>query len=306
MAYIDCVVDTHPMAKEMQSVSTHIKGTTAAVVGMRAAVIQAEEEAADHVCDNVNRGFYTLIHSQISQKIAKLQSEVDSHLMKLNQLRKQLLSIKGRMERDYGMISQRYIKLFNGLNKSLQQRVYELDKPTIEFSVKEVNTCFNRTKLLTATVPVSQCESLSISQKILASNMKYRGLRVIDSMTKFLADMNTQKQLTDQILLPEQTDVPEQHLVIPVLISESNLDKYGNKRVDIFITQAGLSPKSQERIKNAVNEAALSFEWKEGAINDEVKNEFSKILSASTSSQRVKDMAHSLFVSHSFQTIKMQ
>ena len=88
MAYIDCVVDTQPMAREIDSVSNHIKGTTAAVVGMQAAVIRAEEEASNHVCENVNRGFYTLIHSQISQKIAKLKSEVDSHLMQLNQQRK--------------------------------------------------------------------------------------------------------------------------------------------------------------------------------------------------------------------------
>ena len=143
MAYIDCLVDTHPMANEINSVSTNIKGTTAAVVGMKAAVIQAEAEAADHVCNNVNKGFYTLIHSQISQKIAKLQSEVDSHLMKLNQLCKQLLSIKGRMERDYGNISQRYIKLFNGLNKNLEQRVYEIDRPAIEFAVKDSNSISN-------------------------------------------------------------------------------------------------------------------------------------------------------------------
>ena len=132
MAYIDCVVDTEPMAREITSVSNHIKGTTAAVVGMRAAVIQAEEEASDHVCENVNRGFYTLIRSQISQKIAKLKSEVDSHLMQLNQQRKQLLAIRSRMERDYNMISNRYLKLFNGLNQNLRQRVFELDRPTIE------------------------------------------------------------------------------------------------------------------------------------------------------------------------------
>ena len=106
-SYIDCVVDTKPMANEINSVSTHIKGTTAAVVSMKMAVIAAEQEAADHVCDNVNKGFYALIHSQISQKIAKLQSDVDSHLMKLNQLKKQLLGIKNRMERDYGMITGR-------------------------------------------------------------------------------------------------------------------------------------------------------------------------------------------------------
>ena len=112
MATFNYTVDTNPMAQEIGSVSNHIKGTTTAVVAMQAAVILAEEKAADHVCTNVNKGFFTLIRSQISQKVAKLQSEVDSHLMQLNQQRKQLLSIKGRMERDYNMISNRYSKLF--------------------------------------------------------------------------------------------------------------------------------------------------------------------------------------------------
>ena len=199
MARIDCLIDTHPMADEMKSVSRNIQGTTTAVIGMKAAVIKAEKDAADHVCDNVNKGFYTLIHSQISQKIAKLQSEVDSHIMKLNQLRKQLISIKDRMERDYGMISQRYIKLFNGLNKNLEQRVYELDRPIMEFAMKDINTISNRKKHMTATVPLSQEESLSVSQKILTSNMKFQGMRVIDSMARFLTDMKEQDELAKEI-----------------------------------------------------------------------------------------------------------
>lgn len=101
MATFNYTVDTHPMADEISSVSNHLKGTTVAVVAMQTAVVLAEKKAADHVCDNVNKGFYTLMRSQISQKIAKLQSEVDSHLMQLNQQKKQLSAIKSRMERDY-------------------------------------------------------------------------------------------------------------------------------------------------------------------------------------------------------------
>ena len=123
MAYISRTLDTDPMDRTIDTVSSHVIGTTTAVTAMKAAVIKAEEEAADLVCDNVNKGFYTLIHSQISQKIAKLKSEVDSHLLRLHQLNKQLLSIKSRMGRDYGMISERYITLFNRINKNLQNRV---------------------------------------------------------------------------------------------------------------------------------------------------------------------------------------
>ena len=125
MEYINCVVDTQPMANELQSVSNHVTGTTTAVVAMQAAVIKADQDAADRVCHDVNRGFHALMSSQLSQKIAKLQSDVDSHLLRLNQQAKQLLNIKKQMERDYQRTAMRYCKTFNSINKELRQRVQD-------------------------------------------------------------------------------------------------------------------------------------------------------------------------------------
>jgi len=307
MATFNYTVDTNPMAQEIGSVSNHIKGTTTAVVAMQAAVILAEEKAADHVCTNVNKGFFTLIRSQISQKVAKLQSEVDSHLMQLNQQRKQLLSIKGRMERDYNMISNRYSKLFNGLNQNLKQRVFELDKPTIDFAVREVEKVSNRTKYLTATVPVTQLESLAISQKIIASNVKFRGLKVIGSMTNFLSDMNEQKRLTERILLQSNSKVDNATLSVPVIISECNFDKFDNKNIDVTVSKVQLSGQTQSAVKNVVNQNVDNLQWhNEKEIGKEVKSEFSKILSHSSTSQRIKDMINKLFMANNFQTIKTE
>lgn len=307
MAYIDCIVDTKPMAQEIDSVSRHIQNTTAAVVGMQAAVIQAEKEASDHVCENVNRGFYALIHSQISQKIAKLKSEVDSHLMRLNQQRKQLLAIRSRMGRDYNMISGRYLKLFNRLNQNLQQQVFELDKPTIEFAVKEIDQISNRTRFLTATVPVGQQESLGLSQKILASNVKFRGFSVIDSMTRFLRDMYAQNRLTNRILLSEQSAVACAAMTIPVIICESNYDSYDNRRLDIVVVRTGLSDEARIRIQNSIGESADTLPWSDSdGISAELKAEFNKYLAASSASERVKEMTNKLFMAHDLQTVKMR
>lgn len=304
MATFNYTVDTQPMAKEIGSVSNHVKATTTAVVAMQTAVVLAEAKAADHVCDNVNKGFYTLIRSQISQKIAKLQSEVDSHLMQLNQQKKQLLGIKSRMERDYNMISNRYLKLFTGLNINLKQRVFELDKPVIDFAVREVEKVSNRTKYLTASVPINQLESLAVSQKIIASNLKYRGLNVINSMTKFLADMYAQKKLTDQILLEDNSSIENNTLSIPVIISESNYDKFDNKHIEISVSPVELSKQSQTSIKNLVMQNVENLQWRnnEGA-NKEIQSEFIKMLNSSNASQRVKDMANELFMANTFQTI---
>ena len=305
MAHIDCFVDTKPIAEEINTVSNNVMGTTTAVTAMQTAVIEAEAKAADQVCTNVNKGFFALIRSQISQKAAKLKSEVDSHLMQLNQQRKQLLAIKGRMERDYNMISNRYLKQFNGLNTNLKQQIFELDKPIIDCMVKENEKESNRMKYLTATVPVMQLESLAIGQKIIASNVKYRGRKLIGSMTSFLSDMNEQKKLTDRILLSSTSNARNAGLSIPVLISECNFDKFGNKKIDIIVSNIQLSQATQLAVKNAVIQNVDKMKWqREADIGKEVKSEFGRLLSDYHSSKRVKNMIRRLFLTNNFQTLK--
>ncbi|HBX52615.1 MAG: hypothetical protein A2W98_14585 [Bacteroidetes bacterium GWF2_33_38] len=304
MATFNYTVDTKPMAEEIRSVSHHVNATTGAVVAMQTAVILAEEKAADHVCNNVNKGFYSLIRSQISQKMAKLQSDVDSHLMQLVQQKNALLSIKNRMQRDYNMIAGRYIKLFNGLNANLKQRVFELDKPTIDFAVKEVDKVSNRTKYLTATIPITQLESVSLSQKIVASNIKHRGLNVINSMRSFLFEMNTQKKLTDQILINDNRYTGTATIYIPVVICECNRDKTDSKNLEIIVSDVELDNFSKSAIQNTAYAEINKVEWSQKSVsNSEIKSEFSKLLSSSSKSQRVKDLAMQLFQSNNYQTI---
>ncbi len=303
MATFNYTVDTKPMADEMRSVSRHVNATTGAVVAMQTAVIIAEGKAADHVCNNVNKGFYSLIRSQISQKMAKLQSEVDSHVMQLVQQKNALLSIKNRMQKDYNMIAGRYIKLFNGLNSNLKQRVFELDKPTIDFAIKEVDKVSNRTKYLTATIPIVQLESLAVSQKIVASNVKYRGLNVIKSMRNFLFEMNSQKKLTDQILINDSRYTETATVFIPVLICECNRDK-ADLGIEISVSDVELDNISKSAIKNTAFAELNQISWQpQASPNIEIKSEFSKLISSSSKSQRVNDMALKLFHSTNYQTI---
>jgi hypothetical protein len=298
-------VDTKPMAEELKSVSRHVNGTTGAVVAMQTAVIIAEEKAADHVCNNVNKGFYSLIRSQISQKMAKLQSDVDSHLMQLLQQKNALSGIKYRMQKDYNMISHRYIKLFNGLNANLKQRVFELDKPTIDFAVKEVGKVSNRTRYLTGIVPISQLETLSSSQRIISSNIRLRGLNVINSMNSFLMDMNQQKRLTEKILIDDSRYAQNASVYIPIVLAECNRDK-SEPNFEISVSNVLLDNVSKSTILNAANLKIDEIQWDTtSTIDSEIKSEFSKLISDSSKSQRVNDMATKLFQSSTYQTIQM-
>jgi len=304
MATFNYTVDTNPMADKIGSVSNKVKETTTAVVAMQTAVVLAEGHAANHVCGNVNKGFYTLIRSQISQKIARLKSDVDSHLMRLVQQRKQLEAIQKRMERDYNMIAARYKKLFDGLNANLEQRIFELDKPAVDFAVKEIDKVSNRTTSLTATVPVAQLESLAVSQQIIASNVKNRGSKVIGSMSHFLSDMYEQKELTNRILLSTYSNVQNKRISVPVLICECNFDKFDQKTTDIMLNRSQWNQAVQSLVKNTVAEAGDRLQWKSKQdINREIKSEFSRLIASSNVSTRVKETANNLFMSNHFQTL---
>lgn len=295
------------MAKTVGTVSTHVNGTTAAVVAMKAAVIQAEKEGADHVCDKVNKGFYTLIRSQISQKIATLRSEVDSQLMRLNQQRRQLTSIRQRMERDYQMICSRYIKLFTTINRNLEQRVAELDRPVMELAESEADKVTNRASLLTADIPLGQAESVRASQMVAASNLKFRALKAIETIDRFIAGCNELEEVTEQILLRRPADGSSRTpWAIPVVIAESNFDATDMSQTNTYVARTELPADARRRIEGAADSAARggNLPWQGGAaIPPELIGEFRNLVAQSGLDPRRQQTINGMFEAHPFQTL---
>ena len=111
----DIVVDTSEMADSLDHVSSKVSETTLAVVAMQQEVCEIEKQSAEEICENVNRGFFTLQHSQISQKKVLAMSKAEAHLVGLRQSAQSLCRIKEQMTRDFQRITSRYTKLFKSL-----------------------------------------------------------------------------------------------------------------------------------------------------------------------------------------------
>jgi len=288
------------MAHELSSVSNNVTGTTTAVVAMKAAVIKAESDAADNIVSNVNRGFYALIHSQISQKIAKLTSDVDSWVMKLSQQRRQLAEIRSRMERDYTMLTARYTKLFNRLNRNLIDRIYALDKPVIDFAGKEMDRESNRPSQMTATVPTMQKETLTTSQRLLMSSIKHDSRRAIRAMDAYLKSLAEQDALTARILLPKPLKTDSRSVMAPVMIMEMNFDNSGSKITKIFSDEDLVPSSHSEQIRQAQKQ--MHWSAPQFASQDLI-GDFNGMLAASSASDRVKRTAYQLFTATAFSTL---
>lgn len=297
---IPCSVDTAPMAAELQSVSNHVKGTTAAVVTMQTAVIAAENKGANKVCSNVNRGFFTLMRSQISQKIANKQSRVEALIMQLGQQKRQLLSIKTNMEREYGRIAERYLRIFTSVNKELESRIRQIDQPVFELVNKHMMTSFNRMNALSGWVTTSQAEGITQSQQILVSKMKHNAQVALEQSTEFLSQIGEQRVLTGKVLISNPMGNESKTCQIPVVIWETLNDNSGIPRTEVNTPEA-LAKIHSDQINNVIRESE-TLPWGEDQ-SSMVAEEFMSIVDSSASTPRVKDMIKKMFASSDYKTV---
>ena len=297
---IPCSVDTAPMAAELQSVSNHVKGTTAAVVTMQTAVIAAENKGANKVCSNVNRGFFTLMRSQISQKIANKQSRVEALIMQLGQQKRQLLSIKTNMEREYGRIAERYLRIFTSVNKELESRIRQIDQPVFELVNKHMMTSSNRMNALSGWVTTSQVEGITQSQQILVSKMKHNAQVALEQSTEFLSQIGEQRVLTGKVLISNPMGNESKTCQIPVVIWETLNDNSGIPRTEVNTPEA-LAKIHSDQINNVIRESE-TLPWGEDH-SSMVAEEFMSIVDSSASTPRVKDMIKKMFTSSDYKTV---
>ena len=298
MADFSFTVDTSPMASEIQSVSQGVNRVSGAVVAMKAAVIAAEKEGAEHVCQNVNKGFYSLMHSQISQKIAQLTSTVEAKLFELGQYVVALKNIQARMTSDYNMISGRYTKLFKSINNTLETRVAELDRPVFKLVDRDIKLVESRMKLNSAQFATYQLESVLSSQLIATSKVKVDAETTLDAIIKYVKESNEQTQKSDASMQDTRIDSIED-IYLPVSIVEST-SAIGNPAVNYYVARSGNSV-IDKNIDASVREQSvnsiLNGSWSEIDPNEmaNIEAEFTNLLLNSSEDERVKDEIAKMF-----------
>jgi len=305
MANFTFTVDTSPMADQVKSVSHHVGGVQTAVVAMEAAVIATERESATKICDNVDRGFYFLVKSQISQKSAKLNSDVSSKLMVLDQLGKALQSVKKQMQNDFQMITSRYTTLFRSLDKSLAQRISELDKAAVKLAQNRDTDIFSRPKNNSCSFLTYQSEIVPQAQSLAASKMKSNAKKSIQFIsTNLLANERLTRQLGDIVIADARTT--KETLCIPVILGE--YDSLACDRGMVFTALPEL-PEAWAKAKTAIeaeaekNAATLTWRDKTADTAAPVESEFMKIVSSSDDDERTKKEMERLFAAAQWRTV---
>ena len=292
-------VDTSPMASSVNSVSNSVNRVTGSVVAMHAAVIAAEKAAAQKICDNVDKGFYIMLASQLSQKMAACSSSITSLLAKMQKFRADIISSKGTMEGDYHRISARYAKLFKSLDRALEQRIKELDAPSVKVAEYQKRTMRQLRNDSAATL-VCDTDSQILANNIMLAHLKIRASRTIEALS---SDVNNNMDRDRTVANMLETGVMEQMTpeYVPVIISETESlvspDSYVSK---VSATASG--GVTGDVVQNVLS--SLELDWvDDSSEKDLIRSSFVERCEKDIRDERVRKEVLRLFGDLRFQSL---
>lgn len=277
MAQFDMVVDTDPMAATMATVGASVMGVTGAVVAMQSAVVAQEEQAARDISANVDRGFYMLMKSQISQKMASLAAQISSKILLMRKFRADIVHMKDLMTGDYNRICRRYKRQFGALDKEAETRVRELDQKAVE--VAAIYNHFNSTRT-DSSAALFLCGDEALKMNVLETNaaVKSKTNRALDAMASNVESTLKYNKDVEHILKPPLTagsDAPATTKAVQTYVSAlvteamSMFDK-NSTIANVYLPQSE-HLKGSEFIEREVRETDSSFEWSEVKADDKAK-----------------------------------
>jgi len=299
---VNIEVDTTPFDSSVAGCNNSVNLLTGSVVATQAAQVASIDKNSKKIAGTIVDGFFGYIRSEISQQVMELAQRIDAHLIHLRELAKSCVAKQKQMETDYNRISSRYLKVFDDLNKELENRIFELNKPAFVFK-NNSNKHANRTNEndLVSTVAVFGLEGGELQAKISASIAKKRALDTINQANIFLLKQKKLESTINQSMLNKNISATRYS---PVCFMETNNEK---SQTGKNVYQAGFLPKMNP---NMLIENFQKQPWKAATkeskdniqryFNSEVSNAYN---SNSQHDNRIREMIVKIFDVNSIKSI---
>lgn len=287
MATFDITVDTSPMANSLDYVNSDVRNVTASVVAMESAVVLAQQEASNKICQNVDMGFYVLMKSQFDQKIAAVSSQMLSQMQLMQSYKNEVDKIMVIMQDDYERIKSRYLKHFSSLDKALETRIHELDKRAYEISRNYKMSQFkNSGEVIKAICYNDDTQLLNVKEA--TANVKAKSLRSISVMANDVVD---QLKYSDSVksILSDLDFTEKQFQYVPVIFSETDSMISQDSVVKNIYSPDEAKYASDAKYLNHLKESSENFTWNEVKSEnfEPIKNSFQEKVSSEVSDERV-------------------
>ena len=294
---VNVCVDTDPFDASVSDCNGQINLLTGAVAATEAAQVASIHENSHKVSRSLVKGFFTTIRNELTQQAVELKNNIEAVLGRLTQLSKRTADEKDAMEKSYHKICRRYIGVFEDLDKSLKERIYQIDEPIFNLC-RKIAPCSGQPAQgddRLAVVAVSGPEEAVLSATIAVSKAKKRAADTIGVINDFLAKQSATDCLLRQCSIA--ASVRSDWQFAPALYVETTAPGHVVNRQSYF--SSDLVPAAGGR---RLDQALQAMAWGKMAVadKDEVKQQFDVLLSRRKGADakhdsRVKDYARQFF-----------
>ncbi len=247
--YVNVEVDTNPFEDSIENCNDHVKALTGTVAATETAQVKSIRDNARRVGDTIIDGFFKSVRSEISSQIMELSQRVESHLMHLRQQAQMLRKKREDMENNYHRTSARYTRIFEDLNRELDNRVKALDEPVFKSArlmKEESDRMLNGDFVDVASVTAS--EGGLLNAQIASALTKKRAETAIGSARQFLVVQKQTDAAISQSVIGRQLQ-PSYYL--PVCFAEK-MQQGGTRELVINYDQQKLSPAVRDSVNGLV------------------------------------------------------
>lgn len=296
MADFNITVDTNEMARSIDSVNR----ATVAVTAMEAAVVHAQNQAAKDICQNVDYGFYMLMRSQLSQKMAAVSSEMFSKQQLLETFKNDLNRIMLIMQDDYNRIKQRYLRHFTALDKALETRVHELDKRAYNLSKNYKASLFKSGNEVIKTLAFND-ETQTVNVQETGALVKNKSAKTIGAIAENVMESVAYSKQLHHILNDEDISASTEEYVPVLMVESDSMFAADSSLNNYYVSDNESLPDST--IINNIQAASGNFTWKEVEQKnyESIKNSFLTKCNESGLDERVIKEMIRLFESSKWQ-----
>ncbi|MDO4537548.1 MAG: hypothetical protein Q4B54_05250 [Coriobacteriales bacterium] len=195
----DFTVSTEPLARQMDGVTTSVGVVGGAVTAMQAAVIASEVEAANTICNSIDSGFFMLLRSRFSERLSRLQSAMSARVGSMMETSSAIDRTHRQMEGDFQRIKARYLKTFDRLDRSLEERVRELDTEAMRMA-EQRNAVMASWCVLAPEVMYCSSEVSQVALKATGARVKSRAFSSVESLCEGARHLVDYKRVTKGVM----------------------------------------------------------------------------------------------------------
>lgn len=223
-------VETDPFDRSVADTNTSLGVVAGAVAATEAAQVAEITRAGNRISQTAINGFYRVIASEMTAQISEFSSSMKSCVGLLAEEGKQVERVHQQMDADYHSIKARYVRIFNELDRELDQRVRELDRPAFQISQQAMRgTICTPYVESAAKVSTNEEEISSTALKLSCARSKQRVSASLDSLGATCDYIFDYEAKVSGVMCDEPS---EGEVLVPVVYTlQKDLDAQGERIV---------------------------------------------------------------------------